>query len=77
MTDSTAERLTKLEVEMAQVLKSQEEFKASIKSIEDKLDSLIALKQKGAGAFWLASILMGTGIWGFASTLWEFISHGR
>ena len=72
----TSARLTKLEVEMEQVLKSQEEFKVSIKSIEDKLDSLIALKHKGAGAFWLASILMGTGIWGFASTMWDYF-NGR
>lgn len=72
----TLERLTKLEVEMEQVLKSQEEFKASIKEINDKLDTLVTLKYKGMGVFWLASILMGTGIFGFFSQIWEYFRHG-
>jgi len=39
--------------------------------IEDKLDSLLTLKNKGAGAFWLASILFGTGVVGIAVKLFH------
>lgn len=30
--------------------------------IEDKLDELLALKNKGAGAFWLVSLIAGSGL---------------
>jgi len=35
-----------------------------LQDIEDKLDDLIALRNKGTGAFLLASALLGTGIIG-------------
>lgn len=37
--------------------------------IEDKLDELLAIRNKGAGAFWLASLLFGTSIMGAFFTL--------
>lgn len=37
--------------------------------VEAKLDELLALRQKGMGAFWLASSLLGTGIIGLVFTL--------
>lgn len=52
MTDN--ERIAVLEVKMAK-----------LGEIEDKLDELLALRNKGMGAFWLASGLVGTGIIGF------------
>lgn len=52
MTPETAlnheQRISKLEAELAM-----------LKDMNEKLDSLLALKNKGVGAFWLASALIG------------------
>lgn len=58
---TVAERLTKLETEMAQLLSNQQDRKLETKEINDKLDSLLALRHKGLGAFWLATSLAGVG----------------
>jgi hypothetical protein len=50
-----AERITALETELSYL-------RQEVKEVNKKLDSLLALKNKGAGAFWLASLLFGTGI---------------
>jgi len=52
------ERIAALEVRVAEVQQQQ-------KVINDKLDELLAMRNKGLGAFWLASTLLGTGIVGF------------
>lgn len=36
----------------------------TVESMDKKLDDLLELRYKGAGAFWLASALIGTGIIG-------------
>lgn len=62
-----AERLASLETRM---LAAEERDKEII----DKLDDLLALKNKGMGAFWLASILIGaifTGIVSFVSDFFK------
>lgn len=51
---SQAERITALETEVSFL---REEVKAA----NQKLDDLLALKYKGAGAFWLMSLLFGAG----------------
>lgn len=61
MANTNNERLARLETEMAQVVKSQEEFKESWKTVDDKLDTLLALRNQGIGAFWLATSLAGIG----------------
>lgn len=38
-----------------------------IDKMDGKIDDLLALKYKGAGVFWLASILMGTGFFSLFS----------
>lgn len=38
-----------------------------IQGINTKLDELLQLRQKGLGAFWLASALVGTGVMGFVT----------
>ena len=76
LSETDAERLTRLEVEMKQVIANQEKFEAVCTDISTKLDSLSALKYKGAGAFWLASILMGTGIVGLLTHLADYFRHG-
>lgn len=48
------ERLAILEVEMNQV-------KSELSTANEKLDDLLALRNKGAGAFWLATLLAGVG----------------
>ena len=56
------ERLTKLET-------NYENIQTEVREANQKLDSLLALRNKGLGAFWLASFLTGTGIIG----VFEFI----
>lgn len=57
-----AERIAALEVRVSDIQTQQEE-------INNKLDKLLCLRNKGAGAFWLASALLGTGIIGFLDVL--------
>lgn len=40
------------------------ETRTEAKALEQKLDDLLVLKDKGMGAFWLASTIFGTGIVG-------------
>lgn len=65
MGNTTVERLTKLENQVSTILDTQTAIKKDIEGMKAKLDELIAIKQKGVGAFWLASILFGTTIVGF------------
>lgn len=48
------ERLAVVEVEVSSL-------KKDIEKMTEKLDELLALKAKGAGAFWLATSLFGVG----------------
>ncbi len=64
-----AERIAALEVRVSEMQKQQQQ-------INDKLDELLALRNKGIGAFWLSSGLLGTGIVGFIVQLVEWIRHG-
>lgn len=50
-----AERIAALEVEVAALQKS-------ISSMDTKLDELLALRNKGAGAFWALTLISGTGL---------------
>jgi hypothetical protein len=62
------ERITGMEVEVRELKKSFEDHKVhtanEFKELNTKLDELLALRNKGAGVFWLASSLIGTGIVG-------------
>lgn len=44
--------------------------------INDKLDELLAMRNKGIGAFWLASTLIGTGMVGMIVQLLSWWKHG-
>jgi hypothetical protein len=57
-----AERIAQLEVRVSEMQKQQQE-------INNKLDDLLAMRNKGVGAFWLASALLGTGIVGFLDVM--------
>lgn len=66
MTRSEIERLAILETKVSAI-------EANLGGMDGKLDDLLALRQKGIGAFWLASALAGTGIIGGLSLLWEWL----
>lgn len=58
------QRLTKLESEVSQLLQNQEKREQQMATIDGKLDDLLDLRNKGIGAFWLATSLLGTGLVG-------------
>jgi len=60
---------TKVESLSASFLKHAEDTRAEAASLETKLDDLLALKNKGMGAVWLITALVGSGILGLISTL--------
>lgn len=60
-----AERIAMMEVEVR-------ELKEQVKAMDQKLDDLLALRYKGAGAFWLMSALLGTSIVGAFTQLLEW-----
>ena len=67
MTNKTqAERIASLEVTM----KTQT---AAIERMEETLESLVALRNQGIGAFWLATGLVGSGIVGGVATIWHWV----
>ena len=59
---SHAERLTAVEVRVQNLETKVDDLRGDVKALDTKMDALLALKNKGAGAFWLASALMGTSI---------------
>jgi hypothetical protein len=66
-----AERLAivelKLEQYSLQCARERAETKSDISAMDAKLDELLGLKNKGMGAFWLASSLLGTSLIGAVS----------
>jgi len=66
LTKSEAERIAALEVQMVHLMDMVSKQNA-------KLDELLGLKNRGVGAFWLASALAGTGIIGMAVSLVEWL----
>lgn len=58
------ERITAVEVKVEDLVKK-------VETMDHKLDQLLELKSKGMGAFWLASLILGTGVVGMFA---QFIS---
>lgn len=58
---------TKVSLLSAQVVSHAEETRNEYSSLSAKLDDILALKNKGMGAVWLASALIGSGIIGLVS----------
>jgi ferritin-like metal-binding protein YciE len=77
MTTNT-ERLVTVEVEVRELKKAFEEHKQETRDdlaeIKTQLADLLELKNKGMGAFWLASAVVGSGI---VSIIWQFINWLR
>ena len=61
-----------IEERIAVLETKNENVEKTLQEVNQKLDDLIALRYKGVGAFWLASALLGTGIVGALTTLWEW-----
>jgi hypothetical protein len=67
MASSTSlERLARMEVEVTELRKSLDEHKDQTKknfdAITEKLDTLLALRNKGAGVFWVLSTVFTGGV---------------
>lgn len=60
MSKTQAERIAALETQM-------EYIKAELEASNRKLDELLALRNKGLGAFWLMTMLFGTSVFGLFS----------
>ncbi len=59
------ERTAILETEVAGL-------KKSVEAMDSKLDELLALKSKGLGAVWFASILLGSGFMTFVGHFFDW-----
>lgn len=66
-----AERISSLEAQVANMraeqLAAQIATSKTHQDMNGKLDELIALRNKGAGVFWLISIILGTSVIGLAT----------
>lgn len=72
-----AERLATLESEVRQIIRSQAELKREFKTIDEKLDDILALRNRGAGVFWFMSALAGTGVISGVIALLEWVRYGH
>lgn len=63
-----AERIATLETIVKELVTQQQKMNS-------KIDELLAIRNKGVGAFWLASTLLGTGIVGFIVQLIDWWKH--
>lgn len=66
MSVSVVERIARMEVEVAQL-------KLTANAIDEKLDELLALRNKGVGVFWLMSVVCGTSLIGALNLLMNWI----
>lgn len=63
----------KTQAERIAALETQMEFiKAELTESNRKLDDLLALRNKGAGAFWLMTSLFGASLMGFVSLFFDW-----
>lgn len=69
MTKSDGERIAALETLVGILREEQREANR-------KLDELLTFRNKGVGAFWLASALLGTGIVGSIVTFISWLKGG-
>jgi hypothetical protein len=67
-----AERLARVEEQVNALNKKVDSHDEKFREINGKLDELLELRNKGVGAFWLMSSLIGTGIIGFIAKVTNF-----
>lgn len=68
MGSTQAERITALETQVSFLLAEQ-------RDMNKKLDELLALKYKGAGVFWISSVLFGSTLMGLLATFTSFFTR--
>lgn len=71
---TSAERITALEVRVQNLESKVDELRLDVKSIDSKLDDILAIKNKGIGAFILMSGIFGTGVLSFLYTIWHYFT---
>lgn len=71
--DST--KLAVVEHKVKTIETALEDMRTIHDDMNKKLDSLLTLKHKGAGAFWLASIIFGTSILGVIGYFVDLFKH--
>jgi hypothetical protein len=73
-----SERIARVEVEVQELKEAfkahKEETNTNFKEMNKKLDDLLALRNKGAGVFWLVSSLVGAGILGGAVQFFKWLA---
>lgn len=68
------ERVARLEVEIKALDQKVDAVDTTLSSLDKKVDDLLALRNKGAGAFWVMSSLVGTGFLSLIYQLYEWLS---
>ncbi len=66
MTKTDGERIASLETLVTVMIAEQREMRS-------KIEDLLAIRNKGIGAFWLASTLIGTSIVGAVMTIIDWV----
>lgn len=69
-----SERMAKMEVELTHLSNAVEKLTGLVEKQDEQLRELLALRNKGAGVFWLASVLFGTSLFGAVSVLWKWLN---
>ena len=69
-----SERMAKMEVELTHLSTAVEKLTVLVEKQDGQLQELLALRNKGAGVFWLASVLFGTSLVGAVSVLWKWLN---
>lgn len=75
ISDTILERIARLEAEVAADKRERAEMKTQLASMDTKLDTLLELKNKGTGAFWLATSLAGIGGITLFVNIMDWFSH--
>lgn len=65
------ERIAALEVAALAQMREIQDLKVAVGELDKKIDTLLALRYKGAGAFWLFTALIGTGIIGILAKIFN------
>ena len=69
-----SERMAKMEVELAHLSAAVEKLTGLVEKQDEQLRELLALRNEGAGVFWVASVLFGTSLVGVVSFFWKWLN---
>lgn len=67
------ERIAALEVELREVRSAMNDMKTTMREVLVEVKGLTALRNRGAGVFWLMSALSGTGVIAIVMGLLDWI----